>query len=103
MGLGFGQAPFGFVPAFEQGDHGRRRAVVESGVGEFAIDPGLFRRSLPTQGFGIAAGTAPLGLAGSRLAGGAAVLIVTHDRDQAERLAARRLTMAGGRLQEAGQ
>lgn len=38
-----------------------------------------------------------------RLAGGAAVLIVTHDQDQAGRLAARRLTMAGGRLQEAGQ
>jgi ABC-type phosphate transport system ATPase subunit len=39
---------------------------------------------------------------GERLAGGAAVLIVTHDEAQAERLAARRLTMTGGRLQEAG-
>lgn len=37
-----------------------------------------------------------------RLAGGAAVLIVTHDEAQAERLAARRLTMTGGQIQEAG-
>ena len=37
-----------------------------------------------------------------RLAGGAAALIVTHDRDQAGRLAARRLTMAGGLIGEGG-
>ncbi len=39
---------------------------------------------------------------GERLAGGAAALIVTHDEAQAGRLAARRLTMAGGLIGERG-
>ena len=47
--------------------------------------------------------TAVEGIIGDLLAAGALVLIVTHDEAQAGRLAARRLTITGGLIEESGQ
>ena len=67
------------------------------------LDPRVLLLDEPTAALDPDSRAAVEKLIGERLAGGAAVLIVTHDKDQAGRLASRRLTMAGGRLQEAGR
>jgi phosphate-transporting ATPase len=65
-------------------------------------DPRVLLLDEPTAALDPDSRTAVEGIIGERLAGGAAVLIVTHDEAQAERLAARRLTMTGGLIGEVG-
>lgn len=66
-------------------------------------DPRVLLLDEPTAALDPDSRTAVEDIIEDRLAGGAAVLIVTHDAAQAERLAARRLTMTGGQLGEAGK
>ena len=67
------------------------------------LNPRVLLLDEPTSALDPDSRTAVETLIEERLAGGAVVLIVTHDSDQAGRLAARRLSMNGGRLREAGR
>lgn len=64
------------------------------------LEPPVLLLDEPTSGLDAAATKSVEAVLGECLGQGTAILLVTHDRAQAERLAGRRLTIAEGRIRE---